>query len=143
MTTTTPAKRNAQDAVLQALRSTFVVFRESKPLAIGIHKGIAERLPELTKDQIKVAMRWHTASMTYLKALATETTRFDLDGNPAGTVTPEQQQQAADLIKERLRKGAERKRLEQKEKTAKAHELLKAQEKQLKLTQLAEKFARR
>ena len=141
-TTTAPTPDAPIDAV-KLLRSTFPVFRENKPLAIGIHKGIAERLPQLSKDQIRTAMRRHTASTHYLKALATGTTRFDLDGNPAGPVTSEQQHQAGDELKERLRKGAERKRLEQKEKAAKEREALKDQETQHKLLELAQKFSRR
>ncbi len=78
-------------------------------------------------------MRMHTASARYLKALTNGETRFDLDGNPAGAVTPEQKQQALETLRERFRKGAEQ---------HKAQLLAQQQEQQRqeKLIKLAEKF---
>ena len=94
-------------AVLNSLRSTFPVFQECRPLAIGIHKTVLERIPGINPQQLRLAMRMHTASARYLKALTNGETRFDLDGNAAGAVTPEQKQQALDTLRERFRKGAE------------------------------------
>ena len=78
-------------------------------------------------------MRMHTASARYLKALTNGETRFDLDGNAAGAVTPEQKQQALDTLRERFKKGADR---------HKALMLAQQQEQQRleKLLKLAEKF---
>lgn len=78
-------------------------------------------------------MRMHTASARYLKALTNGEMRFDLDGNAAGQVTPEQKQQALDILRERFRKGAEQ---------HKARLLAQQQEQQRreKLVKLAEKF---
>ena len=55
--------------------------------------------------------------------------RFDLDGNPMGEITAEQRLQSTEELKERFRKGTERKIAEQQEK-----------ERQEKLLKLAEKF---
>jgi len=120
-------------AVLISLRSTFPVFQECRPLAIGIHKGVLERIPDINPQQLRLAMRMHTASARYLKALTNGETRFDLDGNVAGTVTAEQKQQALDTLRERFRKGAEQ---------HKARLLAQQQEQQRQeeLVKLAEKF---
>lgn len=77
-------------------------------------------------------MRLHTASTRYLKARAAEPTRYDLDGNPAGTVTSEQRDQAAKELRERFRREAEQRKQEQL-----------VPERQRKLIQLAEKFNKR
>ncbi len=65
----------------------FPVFQECRPLAIGIHKAVSERIPGINPQQLRLAMRMHTASARYLKALTNGETRFDLDGNAAGAVT--------------------------------------------------------
>jgi ProP effector len=120
-------------AVLNSLRSTFPVFQECRPLAIGIHKTVLERIPGINPQQLRLAMRMHTASARYLKALTNGEIRFDLDGNAAGAVTPEQKEQALNTLRERFRKGAEQ---------HKARLLARQQEQQRreKLVKLAEKF---
>jgi len=125
--------RDPHHAVLISLRSTFPVFQECRPLAIGIHKAVLERIPGINPQQLRLAMRMHTASARYLKALTNGETRFDLDGNTAGAVTPEQKEQALDTLRERFRKGAEQ---------HKAQLLAQQQEQQRqeKLIRLAEKF---
>ncbi len=125
--------RDPHHAVLISLRSMFPVFQECHPLAIGIHKAVLERLPCINPQQLRLTMRMHTSSARYLKALTNGEIRFDLDGNVAGPVTPEQKQQALDTLRERFRKGAEQ---------HKARLLARQQEQQRreKLVKLAEKF---
>lgn len=118
-----------RNAVLESLSGTFTVFRDCQPLAVGIHKSIKEKLPDIDAGQLRAAMKLHTASTKYLKVLAQGGNRYDLDGNVAGEVTAEQRTQATDALRERFRKGAERKKAEQQEK-----------ERQEKLQQLAAKF---
>jgi ProP effector len=115
--------------LLATLSASFKVFRDCLPLAIGIHKVIKERSPEMDPQQLKVAMRMHTASTRYLKVLSQANTRFDLDGAPAGEVTAEQRQQALDTLRDRFRKKAEQHKAEQL-----------AKQQQEKLQQLAAKF---
>ena len=100
-----PKPRDPHHAVLISPRSTFPVFQECRPLAIGIHKAVSERIPGINPQQLRLSMRMHTASARYLKALTNGETRFDLDGNAAGAVTPEQKEQALDTLRERFRKG--------------------------------------
>lgn len=119
------------DPLLETLKATFPVFRECRPLAIGIHKAILARMPDVKPDAVKAILKAHTGATRYLKAVSLGKERFDLDGQPAGEVTAEHRQQARDILKERFRKHDERRRAEHQE-----------QERQVKLAQLVRKFAK-
>ena len=124
-----PRQRNA---VLERLASSFKVFQDCLPLALGIHKVIQQRLPDIDPQQLKAAMKIYTGSTRYLKALARAETRYDLEGAPAGSVTPEQRKQAKDTLRERYDRIAERKAAEQQ-----------ARQRQENLLKLVEKFSTR
>jgi ProP effector len=117
---------------LKTLAEAFQVIRDCQPLAIGVHKVIRTRLPDLSDGAIRSALKQHTASTKYLKAIANGSQRFDLDGQPVGEILAEQREQALAALKERFRKAAERKREE-----------AQAKEHQEKLLKLAEKFNHR
>lgn len=121
-----------RNAVLQQLRDTFPVFASFQPLAIGIHEAIKTRLPELVAADLKLALRLHTKSTRYLKAVSMAKERVDLDGNPAGEITEEQRSHAGEMLKGRFRKERERKEAE-----------AAAQRHQEKLQQLAARFSKR
>jgi ProP effector len=127
------AKTPRRNPLLERLYKEFPVFRDHLPLAIGIHKTLVERIPGLAKGQVWSAMQHHTGSTRYLKALVENAPRFDIDGNPAGAVTAEQQAQAAKTLRERLKKAAERRKAELEEQKLE-------QQRQQKLQQLADKF---
>jgi ProP effector len=111
------------------LYAEITVFRDYQPLAIGIHKSLVERFPDLDKGQVRTALHFHTGTTRYLKAIVEGAPRFDFDGNPSGVVTAEQQSQAAATLRERFKRGAERRRAEQE-----------ARQHQEKLEKLAQKF---
>lgn len=125
-----------RNATLQALTTSYSVFAEGRPLAIGIHKAIQARQPELDGRALRLALRLHTSSTRYLKAVANGSQRFDLEGNPAGEITAEQKAQALDALKERFRVGAERKREAERARL----EAEKTAHQRQKLEQLAAKF---
>ena len=68
-----------------------------KPLQIGIGEkvlalaGIHPTFAELTRTQLRRAIKFYTRRFVYRKALATGGPRYDLDGQPAGEVTLDQQ----------------------------------------------------
>lgn len=132
MTIKTNTPPRPANPMLEKLIASFPVFRDCLPLAIGIHKEIKARLPDISEAQLRFALKSYTASTKYLKSLAKSATRFDLDGNAVGVITPEQRLQADTAIKDRFRKAAERKLAEQQE-----------IERQEKLKKLAEKFNQR
>lgn len=104
MTTDTPAAKPALEprALLQKLQELSPTFRDCKPLALRIDASIHERHPEFERKSLRAALRMHTASTRYLKAVERGGARFDLDGNPAGEVTEEQRSHAGATLKERF-----------------------------------------
>ena len=124
------AKPGPTGDVLKLLGQRFAVFREAKPLAIGIHKALMKLMPG------------HTGSTRYLKAVATGDDRYGLEGQVDGKITAEQKQQAADALRERFKKGADRRREEIKAKQEEERAAALEKERQEKLQQLAQKFAR-
>lgn len=61
----------------------FSVEGEAKPLKIGIFKDLAQRLEDdgqVSRTQLRQALRRYTSSWRYLKCVAKGGPRFDLDG---------------------------------------------------------------
>lgn len=100
--TTAPRKRIEPRALLQRLQKEFSAFRDCKPLALKIDASIAARMPDIDRKSLRAAMRMHTASTRYLKAVERAQQRFDLDGQPAGEVTDEQRTHASTTLRERF-----------------------------------------
>jgi ProP effector len=135
-TETTSEKAVDPRALLKDLQARFDVFRNFSPLAFGIDKQVFAQLPDVSKKSLRLAMRSHTISTRYLKEMEKGTVRLNLDGTPAGEVTDENRQHAAELLRERFKKQAEQRKAAAAE--AKAEQL-----RQAKLTALAEKFGRK
>jgi len=68
-----------------------------KPLKIGLGEevmalaGVHPALADLTRTQIRRAIKVYTGASAYRKALARGGPRYDLAGQAVGEVTPEQQ----------------------------------------------------
>ncbi len=122
--------------LLKDLQARYAVFRDFSPLAIGIDKQLFAALPELSKKSLRLAMRSHTISTRYLKEMEKGTQRLNLDGTPAGEVTDENRQHAAELLRERFKKQNEQRKAQ--EAAAKAE-----QRRQQKLLELADRFGRK
>ncbi|MDO8933896.1 MAG: ProQ/FINO family protein [Rhodocyclaceae bacterium] len=141
--TTPPTPFQTARALLKEFQEKFAVFRDAKPLAIGIDKQILERLPELDRKVLRTALRLHTGSVRYLKEMAKATARVDLDGNPAGEVPEEHRAHATETLRERFKKDAEQRKAqraaEEAQRAAEKAEQLRAE----KLSQLTAKFSRR
>ena len=137
MNTPTPTESPVQSAraLLKTLQDEFSVFRDCLPLAIGIDKQLLTRQNELNRKTLRIALGLHTNSLRYLKSMEKATRRFDLDGNPGEEVTDAHRAHAAEVLKERFRKDAERRR---------AQKLAEQQEKERnqKLSLLVEKFGK-
>lgn len=138
--TSTPTKSSSRNALLETISAKFAVFRECRPLALGIHKAIIERMPEVDTAQLRLAMRMHTASTRYLKALLATRERFDLDGKPSGEVTAEQREVASTTLRERFKKAADRRMAEEQAQKAAQREQEAQRKRQEKLAQLAARF---
>lgn len=93
--------KRAVDAVHLLLRQQFPkAFPEGYdliiPLKTGVLADLAQRLPDIDPALLRRALANHTARDGYLLALAhgRGDRRYDLEGNPAGTVTPEERAEA-------------------------------------------------
>lgn len=138
--TATETKSSRRNALLDTLSTNYPVFREYQPLALGIHKTVKERMPEVEAAELRSAMKIHTASTRYLKALVTGKSRFDLDGQVAGEVTEEQREVASTALRERFKKAAERRKAEELAKKAALKEQEALEKRSEKLAQLAARF---
>ena len=74
---------------------------DPQPLKIGLDEellaqaGVHPALADLTPDQIRQALQCYARRPAYRRALAKGGPRYDLDGQPTGEVTPEQQRDAS------------------------------------------------
>ena len=60
------------------------------PVKLRIHTDIQQRAPGVfTRKSLSMFLHRHTTSTAYIKALLAASTRFDLDGQPAGEIAEE------------------------------------------------------
>lgn len=133
-----PAANPVHEArkLLKSLQENFAVFRENRPLAIGVDKQIIAREPGVNRKMLRIALGLHTHSVPYLKAMEKATVRFDLDGNAAGEVPAEHRKHAADTLRERFKKAAEQRKAQREAEEAERRHAEK-------LNALAAKFSRK
>jgi ProP effector len=125
-------------ALLKQLQKEFPAFRDFLPLSIGIDKQLLARMPGLDRKSMRAALGIHTGSMRYLRAMEKATIRYDLDGTAGAEVTDTHRAHAKELLQQRFKKEAERKKAERD-----AAQLEEANRlRQEKLLQLASKFSR-
>lgn len=81
---------------------------EAKPLMIGIKEALIAdakvRDLDIPESHIKQGLRSYISRKAYLKALTLGGNRFDMNGQPNGEVTPEQQSIAEQKLIEWLKK---------------------------------------
>lgn len=135
--TRSPTSTPAQDAraLLKTLQSSFPVFNDYAPLAIGIDKQLLTRRPDIERKVLRIALGMHTNSLRYLKTMEKATHRLDLDGNVGDEVTDEHRKHASEILRERFKKEAERRKAQRE---AEAQERQRAE----KLSLLVEKFGK-
>jgi ProP effector len=126
----------AARTLLSEMQIRFEVFREFKPLAIGIDKQLFAQMPNLDKKTLRFALSMHTSSVRYLKAMEKATSRSNLDDTPASEVDETHRKHASDILRERFKKSMQQK---------KANEEAEKAERQRveKLQQLTERFSPR
>jgi len=138
MNTATSAVTSGQEAraLLKILQEKFQVFRDYQPLAIGIDKQLLAQDDSLNRKVLRLALGMHTNSYRYLKSMEKASQRFNLDGSSGGEVPAEHRKHAAEVLRERFKKEAERRKAERE---AEAAEKQRAE----KLDQLVQKFGKR
>ncbi len=92
-----------------------------KPLKLRIQVDIQERAPgRFSKAVLSAFFRRHTGSTAYLIAVTKASTRFDLDGQPAGELAAEHRQVALDELARRRAGQDERRQLEEQQRRNRA-----------------------
>jgi ProP effector len=100
-----PSKRDqekqARRELVELLRNRWPLafprdYRQVRPLALGINKDIAAHLPEQPLGRISnaIGIFQYLLGPAYFRAVLRGGPRYDLDGNPRGEVTAEEQEVA-------------------------------------------------
>lgn len=146
---TPAAPASSARSLLKQLQHQFAAFRNCLPLAIGIDKQLLARVPGLDRKTMRAALGIHTGSLRYLRAMEKATVRYDLDGVAGAEVSDTHRQHAKEVLQQRFKKEADRKKVEREASQAEREaerEAEKAEEanrlRQEKLLQLATKFSR-
>ncbi|EAR7458918.1 RNA chaperone ProQ [Salmonella enterica] len=94
---------------------------EARPLKIGIFQDLVERVGgemNLSKTQLRSALRLYTSSWRYLYGVKPGATRVDLDGNPCG----ELEEQHVEYARKQLEEAKARVQAQRAEQQAKKRE---------------------
>lgn len=126
-------------SLLKHLQTQFPAFRDFLPLSIGIDKQLLAVMPDLDRKTMRTALGIHTGSLRYLKVMEKAKVRHDLDGTPGAEVTDTHRAHATQVLQERFKKEADRKKAEREAKAAEEAARVHAD----KLNQLAAKFAKK
>ncbi len=136
------AQNKEAKALIKELQAQFEVFRDFRPLAIGIDKQVLGRLPETNAKVLRRALAFHTKSTPYLKSMSKATVRFDLAGAEGEAVPQEHRDFAQELLRERQKKFAEQRKAEQAALRQQQAAEREQEKRQAKLQALADKFKR-
>ena len=80
-----------------------------RPLKIGIYNDVKARCPELKATECGLGLRWYCSRLLYRQSLVAGAGRIDLDGNPTGEVTAEEEAKAkADIAEIEAKREAKR-----------------------------------
>ena len=87
---------------LNAALNAFVVWRERKPLALGIERQIFQLIAQqnlsASKRVVQKLLYRHTHQRNYLLNVGQEGQRFNLDGSAAEGILPEEREHAGRLL---------------------------------------------
>jgi sRNA-binding protein len=89
----------------------FVFEGRRRPLKLKVHLDLAEQIPELSPQEISLALRFYCGNARYLAHCIEGTPRVDLDGTEVGAVTASEAENARRAIAG-IRRRQEAKRAE-------------------------------
>ncbi|QEL54430.1 ProQ/FINO family protein [Chromobacterium paludis] len=88
------SKKKQTEMIADHIYGKFDVFRQFRPLALGIHESLIASLPQFEPALISRVVANHCRKPRYLKSLARGGKRFDLAGKPQGEVSAEEKRAA-------------------------------------------------
>jgi len=87
----TTAVESTINLLCERFPRAFARFEQRRqPLKVGIHRDVLAAGLELPEKDLKIALRIYVSNRVYRDRLRVGATRIDLNGEPAGVVTPEQ-----------------------------------------------------
>ncbi|CUA82153.1 MULTISPECIES: ProQ/FINO family protein [Gulbenkiania] len=92
------SKKKQTEMIADHIYGKFDVFKQFRPLALGIHESLIAALPQFDAALISRVVANHCRKPRYLKALARGGKRFDLAGKPTGQVTAEEKAAAEKMV---------------------------------------------
>ena len=92
----------------EAFPKTFFLYAvQRKPLKIGIHADIRATLGDaMGEGELSAVLGYYCGNEGYMKRCVAGAARIDLEGSPAGAVTAEQADHAAEMLQRRAAKQA-------------------------------------
>jgi ProP effector len=87
-------------------KAFFTYEARRKPLKVGIHDDIRAALGDAVANELRATLGYYCNNDAYLRQCATGAARIDLEGFLAGSVTAEQAEHAAELLRRRRAKRA-------------------------------------
>jgi sRNA-binding protein len=88
------SKKKQTEMIAEHVYNKFEVFRQFRPLALGIHEHLIAALPQFDSVLISRVVANHCRKPRYIKSLARGGKRFDLAGKPDGEVKAEEKKAA-------------------------------------------------
>ncbi|KUM02551.1 ProQ/FINO family protein [Chromobacterium subtsugae] len=88
------SKKKQTEMIADHIYGKFDVFRQFRPLALGIHESLIAALSQFEPALISRVVANHCRKPRYLKSLARGGKRFDLNGKPQGEVSAEEKRAA-------------------------------------------------
>ncbi|WP_051229510.1 ProQ/FINO family protein [Paludibacterium yongneupense] len=88
------SKKKQTEMIAEHIYNKFDVFRQFRPLALGIHQSLIAALPQFDPVLISRVVANHCRKPRYIKSLSRGGRRFDLAGKPAGEVSAEEKKSA-------------------------------------------------
>jgi sRNA-binding protein len=88
------SKKKQTEMIAEHVYGKYEVFRQFRPLALGIHESLIAALSQFDPVLISRVVANHCRKPRYIKSLARGGKRFDLHGKPVGEVKPEEKKAA-------------------------------------------------
>ena len=99
------SKKKQTEMIAEYIYTHYAVFKQFKPLAIGIHETLETVLKQHEPRLIHRVLSNHCRKPRYMKSVANGSKRFSLDNKPVSDLTPEEKmsaQKQLDAIAARL-----------------------------------------
>ncbi|MEJ1419992.1 MAG: ProQ/FINO family protein, partial [Candidatus Sedimenticola sp. (ex Thyasira tokunagai)] len=103
-----PTRNQEITRCMEYLESTYPVFKDRRPLAIGVTKALlAGELPDFVEIGIlAICMCRHVRRNSYVRSIAAGGSRYGLDGEAVGPISVDHMEHAKEIMDERRARRA-------------------------------------